>query len=121
MQKSCNAPLFAAPVCGNPSAQVNFVPYTGIPAADQNSSTNAWDSITLGNKAVISGGTFFDITDGTNPIDDGTIVSTGLQNFAVSRHNGYIEFLALGRRLSTYYGYYQGTIKFQNVQIDRVE
>ena len=121
MQKSCNVPPSSAPTCGNPRAQVNFVPYVGIPPADQNSSTNAWDSITLGNKAVIPGGTFFDITDGTNPIDDGTIVSTGLQNFAVSRHNGYIEFLALGRRLTTYYGYYQGTIKFQNVQVDRVE
>jgi hypothetical protein len=73
--------------CGNPRAQVNFVPYVGIPVADQNSSTNAWDSITLGNKAVIPGGTFFDITDGANPIDDGNIVTAGLQNMAVSRHN----------------------------------
>lgn len=121
MQKLCNAPVSLSSTCGNPRAQVNFTPYTGIPAADQNSSTNAWDSITLGNKAVVAGGTFFDLTDGANAIDDGTIVSTGLQNFAVSRHNGYIEFLALGRRLSTYYGYYQGTIRFQNVQVDRVE
>lgn len=121
IQERCPSQSSTELTCGNPRAQVNFVPYTGIPAVDQNSSTNAWDSITLGNKAVIPGGTFFDITDGTSPIDDGTIVSTGLQNFAVSRHNGYIEFLALGRRLTTYYGYYQGTIKFENVQVDRVE
>lgn len=88
-------PAFAQTVCGNPRAQINFVPYDGIPAADQNSSTNAWDSITLGNKTVVGNGIFFDITDGINPIDDGNIVTTGLQNMAVSRHNGYIEFLAV--------------------------
>lgn len=70
---------------------------------------------------MVAGGTFFDLTDNGNSIDDGTIVSSGLQNFAVSRHNGYIEFLALGRRLPAYYGYYQGTIKFENAQVDRVE
>ena len=111
-----------APTCGNPRAKVDFVPYVGIPAADQNSGTNAWESLTLGKgKTTISDNQFFDIKNGTTSIDDGTIVGVGLENFAVSRHDGYIEFLALGRRLPAYYGYYQGTITFENAQVDRVE
>lgn len=56
---------------------------------------------------VVNSGAFFDVRNGSSGIDDGTIISSGLQNFAVSRHDGYIEFLALGRRLPAYNGYYQ--------------
>ncbi len=119
MQKQCNVPPSLAPTCGNPRAKVTFGTYD--PAITGNSGANAWTSLTLGNKVIIPENQFFDIKDGTYAIDDGTIVSTGLQNFAVSRHDGYVEFLAIGRRLPAYYGYYEGTITFENVQVDRVE
>jgi hypothetical protein len=108
-----------APTCGNPRAKVTFGTYD--PAVTGNGGANAWTSLTLGNKVIIPEDQFFDIKDGNYAIDDGAIVTSGLQNFAVSRHDGYIEFLALGRRLPAYYGYYEGAITFENVQVDRVE
>ncbi len=118
IQERCSTQANAL-TCGNPRAKVDFVTYD--PAITGNSGANAWTSLTLGNKVIIPENQFFDIKDGTYAIDDGTIVSTGLQNFAVSRHDGYVEFLAIGRRLPAYYGYYEGTITFENVQVDRVE
>ena len=97
-----------SPACNDPQMKVTYI-YGNNPWDTNGSSTqNAYASITLGNKGVVADDTFFNLFDRGVAYDDGTIVSSGLQNFAVSRHPGYVEFLALGRRVAgTTYGYYE--------------
>jgi hypothetical protein len=66
--------------------KVDFIYGTNPWVPTGSSTQNAAASVTLGNKAVVADNTFFDVMDNGSAFEDGTIVSVGLQNFAVSRH-----------------------------------